>query len=554
MLDTIALRALETAVGKANVCDDPTVTASYSWNTGGGGGLPSERLAPIRPAAIAMPGSTEEVQAVVRACLDHGLHFRAHSTGNVTFGLVTQKDTVSVDLRRMDRIIEIDVDNQMAIIEPYVTAGHLIVEGLKHGLISHVVGAGWTHSPLASATSLMGIGIAGNHTGQNNRNLLAYEWVTPEAQIVRGGAAGCGAGWFAGEGPGPGFRGMIRGSVGATGALGIFTKIGYKLHPWNGKRGLEHTGRHPNWGMALSETERVYHCVWQSWDDHVAATYELLATKAATFIIRIPADQYGWTLALSNRDYYDMRRTGTLPEIAREENRISWSLMAVSGSSAEAAWRDRTIRAIVEQTGGRILTLDPHHEAMIARNITTSCYVPRAQRGGITGTITSYGIADSFGLLPKAVDRASRLMAPYKKKGGPFTEGDPEQFWIWPSEGRNVWAENIVPVDSVDVDAMAAGLVYVVQTFEANDADPTGHSSFATGREPAEMYGPQLGHINEWMRKIKQTFDPAWAADGDYIRPKPAGFTRFWPYARHFFIRWPGLLRYLLVKGMKKGK
>lgn len=552
MLDTKILKALQAAVGPDHVSDDPTVAVTYSWNTGAGGGISSERIAPIRPVAVALPGSTEEVQALVRACLAHGLHFRAHSTGNVTFGLVTQKDTIAVDLRRMDRIIELDVDNQMAIIEPYVTAGHLMVEGMKRGLTSHAVGAGWTHSPLASATSLMGIGIGGNHTGQNNRNLLAYEWVTPTGDIVRGGAAGNGAGWFAGEGPGPGFRGMIRGSIGATGGLGIFTKIGYKLHPWNGKRGLETTGQHPNFGMLLTETERVYQCVWQSWEDQVRASYELMATRAATYMIRIPADQYGWTLALSNRDYYDMRRTGTLPEIAREENRISWTLMAVSRSPAEAAWRDRTIRAIVEKTGGRFLVLDPTHEAAIARNVVTSCYLPRAQRGGITGTITSFGIADSYGLLPKAIARASEQMAPYKRKGGPFTEGDPEQFWIWPSEGRHVWAENIVPVDSADVNAMAAGLVHVVESFQANTADPIGNASFISGRDPSDMYGPRMENFQDWMRKIKLAFDPQWAADGDYIRQTPAGFTRYWAFLGKFLVTFPRLFRGLMVGGMKK--
>ena len=553
MLDTQALKDFQAAVGDAYVSDDPTIIVSYAWNVGSGGGRPSNRIAAIRPVAILLPSTTEEVQAIVKACLRNDLHYHAQSTGMLSFGVVKQERSVVIDLRRMNRIIKLDAANQMAVIEPYATVGDLMTAAMKVGLTSHSVGAGWTHSPLASATSLFGIGITGNHTGQNSRNLLAYEWVTPTGDIVRGGSAGSDCGWFAGEGPGPGFRGVIRGNCGAMGALGVFTKIGYKLHPWYGKPEMEHIGEQPNMGLKLSDQERIYQCVWSDWDNAVEATYELTASKAATFILRMPGDHHAWTLALSNREYYDQVRSGTLPEIARDENGISWTLMAVSATPAEAAWRDRTIRDIVSRSSGRILKLDPHHEAMIARNLVTSSFVARALRGGVAGSMTSFGVSDSISLMPKVIERGERLMRPYKKDGARFTKGSPEQFWSWTNESRSLWMENIIPINSADDNAVGDGFAYAMQAFDENEREPLGSSAFTVGPDASDMFGPKLGHVNKWMRKIKGALDPKWKADGDYINEKEQPVARLFPIMRHVLFRSRWLLSRLMVHVMTTG-
>ena len=262
-LTPAARRDFEAILGPRDVSDDPAIVAGYAWVYGGLGGDSPERLiSQIKPVAIVLPESVEEVQAVVKACIRHGLKFRAQCTGNGSWGNVASEGTIVIELRKMNKIVEIDARNQMAVIEPYVTAQQLQAETLKVGLTPYIIGAGWTHSPLASATSLMGVGPSGNHTSTNPRNMLGLEWVTPEGEIVRLGSVAGGSGWFAGEGPGPGFRGMIRGFVGAIGELGVFTRIGYKLHPWHGPTQLEHCGSNPQWGMRLSDTLRYYQVVW----------------------------------------------------------------------------------------------------------------------------------------------------------------------------------------------------------------------------------------------------------------------------------------------------
>jgi glycolate oxidase len=543
-----AKRALADALGERYVSDDPAVIASHSWAFLAG----ETQMTQIRPVAVVLPANTQEVQAVVRICLRHGLRFRAMSTGTASFHRVTSEGVVSIDLRRMDQIVHLDAANQMAVIEPYVTAQQLMAESLKVGLVPHVIGAGWTHSPLASATSLGGIGITGNHTGFNVRNLLSWEWVTPEGEIVRGGSAGSGAGWYAGEGPGPGFRGMLRGSVGAASGLGVFTRIGYKLHPWAGPERLEHVGPHPQYGIVLNDKMRLYQPVWETWEQTTKATYELMISNAAQYVTRLPPDHLGWNFSATNQEFCEMFHAGTLPEAARNENRISWSLVALSETHAEAEWRDRVIRSIVEKTGGRLLNLTEEEAGQIARNVITSCYSPRAFRSGPRQVSTSVGVYDSFSHLPDMVATGTRLMAPYKNKHKTFAAGSPEEFWIWPTEGRHLWGENIVAADNETVESAGDAMSFIIQTMEENDRRPIGFAAFALGDLLVDIYCAKDG-ANQYMRRIKALFDPHDAANGMQPSGKVTAQSKIWPLARIMFRLAPWLLRRIMRKQLRSG-
>ena len=62
----------------------------------------------IRPAAVVLPSTTEEVQAVVRICNDHDIKFKPFSTGMGPWAGVSHPRSIQIDLRRMNRILEVD--------------------------------------------------------------------------------------------------------------------------------------------------------------------------------------------------------------------------------------------------------------------------------------------------------------------------------------------------------------------------------------------------------------------------------------------------------------
>lgn len=69
----------------------------------------------IRPGAVILPETTEEVQAIVKICNDHDVKFKPFSTGMGPWAGVSHPRSIQIDLRRMNRIIEIDSKNMYAV-------------------------------------------------------------------------------------------------------------------------------------------------------------------------------------------------------------------------------------------------------------------------------------------------------------------------------------------------------------------------------------------------------------------------------------------------------
>lgn len=521
-------------VGESNLTDDAAFLGSHDWY--GLGAMPNPKtLQGKPPSLVVMPGSTEEVAGVVKVCNRHGLKFKPHSSGYGNFAGVSTAGAVSIDLRRMNKL-EIDAKNRMAIIEPYATAGELFSEAMKHNLMCHIIGAGPIHSPLASATAFFGVGIPGNHTSNNSRNLLSLEWVTPEGEIVRIGSSGSDAGWFTGEGPGPGFRGMIRGLVGSSGGLGVFTRIGYKLYPWAGPEKLEWTGEHPVRGIALPETMTCHHVTWPTYEAMTEGTYELMKARIPTFITRTPPVGLGMMITSTNREYYDLHQAGNLPPIARKETATGWSLMLMAWSKAELDWKLGVMRSILEKTGGSECVLDPMHRDVLAANMVTSLYVARFLRMG-TVTPVSMAVLDSVGLLPKLMQRTQELIGKEGEPGGVMLQADTEQNWMWLSEGRHLWSENNPVGNRFNPKSAGGILLFMINSFMKNERSPVGMAGFVQG--PAvELFGPALGNVQKWMRRVKLMFDPRDLSDTvHFITPKEPGVTKVWPVAKHILFQ-----------------
>lgn len=557
-----AFAALVAAVGERHVSRDAAMVFGNSWNSALGTDATQGKLLDPEnlPVAVVLPSTVEEVAAVVKACKRYALNFRALSTGWGNMAGVSRPNSVSIDLRRMNRC-EIDVQNNMAVIEPYVTAGQLMAEAMKHGLTTHVVGAGPTHSPLASATSFWGIGISGATTGHNARNMLSLEWVTPEGEIVRLGSAGSDLGWFTGDGPGPSFRGMIRGLIGTGGGIGVFTRIGYRLHPWHGPKQLEYTGRHPQIGIKVEEGTRMryYQAVWPSWEGVQQAAFEFNAAGVTTVQLRMPPEHIAWTLSATNNEYFQQVNTDNLPAVARQENGCSWSILTTAYSDAHDVYNDKVVRLIVERTGGRMLDIAQDHAQVLARNLATSCYVPRVLRPANAAT-TSFGVFESLHVLPRTIEATKALYADGDlAKKYLHTVGE-EQNWTWPTERRSIWSENILgfkPGEGKEGELERAGafveaLLYQDYLVESRRC---GVETFLIG-PGVDISGPSWGpNANLYTRKIKNTFDPQNRSDPFIYPADPMPIAGAFGIAKKFLFRpaFRPLLR-KLSQGMARKK
>src|SRR5262245_61869086 len=74
------------------------------------------------PALVCLPGTTEQVQSVVRACAAHSVPFVARGAGTgLSGGALPVADGVVISLSRMNRVVELDLDGQRVVVQPGVT-------------------------------------------------------------------------------------------------------------------------------------------------------------------------------------------------------------------------------------------------------------------------------------------------------------------------------------------------------------------------------------------------------------------------------------------------
>ena len=199
---------LEAIVGRDAVLSDPDELLVYE----------SDGLTLFRALAdfVVFPRSAEDVSAIVKIANREGVPFVARGAGTgLSGGCLPAEGGIVLSLMRMNRVLEVDYDNHVAVVEP----------GLVNLHLSWAVGArGYYYAPDPSSQQACTIGgnIANNsggpHTlkyGVTTNHVLGLEVVMPDGEIV----------WLGGrtrETPGYDLVGVF---VGSEGTFGIATKI-----------------------------------------------------------------------------------------------------------------------------------------------------------------------------------------------------------------------------------------------------------------------------------------------------------------------------------------
>ncbi|MER5427607.1 FAD-linked oxidase C-terminal domain-containing protein [Streptomyces sp. NPDC002588] len=175
------------------------------------------------PLAVVRAESSDEVREVVRACHRHGVPVVARGAGTGLSGGANAVDgCVVVALDRMDRIVEIDPLERLAVVQPGVVNDHLRAAASEHGLW-------YPPDPASSPWSTIGGNVATNagglccvKYGVTRDYVLAVEMVTGTGELVRLGrrtAKGV-AGYD--------LVGLV---VGSEGTLGVVTEVTVRLRP-----------------------------------------------------------------------------------------------------------------------------------------------------------------------------------------------------------------------------------------------------------------------------------------------------------------------------------
>src|SRR5215467_13353190 len=174
----------------------------------------------VMPLAVLLPADTQQVQEIVKLCRREGVPFvaRGHGTG-LSGGALPVKNGIVIGLARMNRILEVDLENARMVVEPGVI--NLDVTG-------RVQAHQFFYAPDPSFQCVCSIGgnVAENSGGAHclkygftTTHVLGLEVVLADGSLVHLGGKTL-------DSPGYDLAGVF---VGSEGTLGIATKVTLRI-------------------------------------------------------------------------------------------------------------------------------------------------------------------------------------------------------------------------------------------------------------------------------------------------------------------------------------
>jgi len=212
---------LRAAIGERNVIyEDHDVLENYSYDTAG-------RIFAHDPEAVVKPETTEHVSAVMRLAGKYHIPVTPRAAGSGIAGAaIPIHGGIVLSIEKMNRILEIDPVNRVAVVEPGVVTNDLCKSVKEKGFLY----AGY---PMSTETSFIGGNVGTNagggkvvRYGSTRRHVLGLEVVLPSGTVIQLGGKFRKDTW--------GYS-LLQLMVGSEGTLGIVTKVILNLEPLPGK-------------------------------------------------------------------------------------------------------------------------------------------------------------------------------------------------------------------------------------------------------------------------------------------------------------------------------
>jgi len=519
----IALKALQDVVGTENVSDDEVVCQSYSRvNWLPSGFLQRERLGTdMRPVCVVLPGCAEEVQSVIRIANRYKFPFIPRGSGYTFQAFPAGAGYVVIDPKRMDRIIELDGRNMYAVVEPYVSFAELQTEAMKKGLTCPSPLAGAQVSVLANYSWH---GAYGNSwiSGVGAQNLLAYEIVLPDGEVMRSGSPSlAGDSWFWNDGPGPDLRGLLRGGqFGHAGGLGMVTKISCRLTPWAGPTVL------PTQGVSIEKVSPLPPDKFRWYMVRFPFTYpeeeekelkqsaELLYEMGKAEIAVVAthlAQQFLYTYSSKTKqDLFD-----------NMERKVFPSGFCVIGLQATTSleqlnYEEKVLKDIVAKVGGGFVGEEEEpYKVWIGRVANEWLRFGHGIRLSRPSDSFSIGASnvDSIDSIVTEILRSNRaarkMLASEKRVGKGFVQPlSVHGGWISPQEFGHwcLMTTDVFPEQSVE---QANEAIQIIMGHLKGEIEDKSSAAVIHLLGPSyDLLGPTFDNVHLIMKKIKRTFDP----------------------------------------------
>lgn len=206
------MTALREILGSAGVVNDETELLVYECD--------ALTLFKNRPDVVVFPRTTDQIARIVRVANEYHIPFLPRGAGTgLSGGALAIDGGIIIELQRMNRILSIDTENRIAVVQPGVINAHISQATAAYGLY-------YAPDPSSQMACSIG-GNAGENSGgphclkygMTTNHILALEVVTASGEIVRLGNP-------AGEPVGMDLVGAI---IGSEGTFVIVTEITVRL-------------------------------------------------------------------------------------------------------------------------------------------------------------------------------------------------------------------------------------------------------------------------------------------------------------------------------------
>jgi glycolate oxidase len=210
------LTRLAAAVGADAVLLDPDVTDSYRRDM-----MP---LAPHgSPLAVVLPTEAGQVQEVVRACADAGVAIVPRGAGSGLSGAANAIDgCVVLVTTRMNKIVEVDQDNRLAVVQPGVVNLDLRGAVEKHGLFYPPDPSSYDWCTIGGNLSTNAGGLCCVKYGVTTDSVLGLDVVLADGELLRTGRRTV---------KGVAGYDLTKLFIGSEGTLGVITQATLALRP-----------------------------------------------------------------------------------------------------------------------------------------------------------------------------------------------------------------------------------------------------------------------------------------------------------------------------------
>lgn len=253
-------KALTEIVGEDHASCQPEDLFTYSKDLG-----TSE---PKLPDYVAVPKTTEEVQKIVLLANREKIPIVPLGGGMSLAGLALPlKGGIALDMKRMDRIIELNEKARYVVVEAGVSQGKLT--SYLHNKYPNLMHSEPGAPPAATVggnIAIHGQGDLAHPFGFNSDMVNGMEIVLPTGEICKFGSCAIGSGWFT-QHPLPDLNLFL----GWSGSTGIITKMSLKLYPCKRIREMDI--------FVVEDEELVPDILYEL--THTVMTEDLIATSSA---------------------------------------------------------------------------------------------------------------------------------------------------------------------------------------------------------------------------------------------------------------------------------